>query len=62
MECLTKQNHDLKRNSNVKRMLGPTVTKKRRRALAPKGGIEKDQKAAMLQVDKSNKIPVVHMS
>ena len=62
MECLTKQNHDLERNSNVKRMLGPTVTKKRRRALAPKGGIEKDQKAAMLQVDKSNKILVVHMS
>ena len=62
MECLTKQNYDLERNSNVKRMLGPTVTKKRRRALAPKGGTEKDQKAAMLQVDKSNKIPVVHPS
>ena len=41
-------------------MLGPTVTKKSKRALTPKGGTEKDQKAAMLLVDKSDKIPTVH--
>ena len=38
-------------------MLGPTVTKMSKKAPAPKGGIEKDKKAAMLQADKSNKIP-----
>ena len=43
-------------------MLGPTVTKMSKKAPAPKGGIEKDKKAAMLQVDKSNKIPAVHLS
>jgi len=43
-------------------MLGLTVIEKGQRALALKGGTEKDQKAAMLRVDKSNKIPAVHSS
>ena len=42
-------------------MLGPTVTKKSKRTLVPKGGTKKDRKAAMLQVDKSDKIPAVHL-
>ena len=40
-------------------MLGPTITKMSKKAPAPKGGIEKDKKVAMLQADKSNKIPSV---
>ena len=48
------------RSSCVKGMLGPTIMKKSKRALAPKEGTENDRKAAMLQVDKSDKILVVH--
>jgi len=43
-------------------MLGPTVTEKSKRALAPKKGTEKDWKAAMLQADKSDNIPAVYPS
>ena len=43
-------------------MLGPTVTERSKRALMPKGGIKKDQKAAMPQVGKSDKISAIHPS
>ena len=43
-------------------MLGPTVTERSKRAPAPKGGTERDQKAAVLRANKSDKIPVVHPS
>ena len=43
-------------------MLGPTVMERSKRALAPKGGTKKDQKATMLRADKSDKIPTIHPS
>ena len=41
-------------------MLGPTITRKSKKAPVLKGGTEKDRKVAMPQVGKSDKIPVVH--
>ena len=49
-------------NSCAKGMLGPTVMEKSKSAPVPKGGTKKDQKAVMLRVDKSDKIPVAHPS
>ena len=37
------------KNNFAKGMLGPTVTERSKKALALKGGIEKDQKATMLK-------------
>ena len=49
-------------NSCAKGMLGPTVMEKSKSAPVPKGGTKKDQKAVMLRVDKSDKIPVAQPS
>ena len=43
-------------------MLGLTVMERSKKALAPKGETEKDQKAAMPRADKSNKILAIHPS
>jgi len=43
-------------------MLGLTIRERSKRASAPKEGIEKNQKAAMPQADKSDKTPAVHPS
>ena len=43
-------------------MLGLTIIRKSKRALAPKWGTKKDHKAVMLKVDQSDKILAVHLS
>ena len=40
-------------------MLGPTVTEKSKKAPAPKKWTKKDQKAAMLPANRSDKIPAI---
>ena len=54
-ECLTKQNHDLEEQLR-QRDAGPNTHREKQEAPVLKGGTEKDQKVAMPQVDKSEKI------
>ena len=61
VEHLTKQNHDLEEQL-AKGMLGPIVKERSKRSPTSKGRTKKDQKAAMLRADKSDKIPTIHPS